>query len=495
MLSTRLADCLVRDRVLPMETVRASLGRQLIYGGGLDTVLLEMGAIDEATLWGALSASCGLPVPDPALLENADPGLAAVFDVGRWRTCRAVPVGRHDDRLQLLCTAPPLDHELRAAGNALGFELELFVAPEVRVRVAAQSVYGEPVPARFLRLLARLLGPEPVRRWAEAHAPAPAPETPSPMPLHPTPPAPAQMTQMTAMANGAEAPRAPARGREPAQRMPRIRRPTPVRPPVVTAESDDQAPLQHVLASSSALMRATESLMTPAEIAAAVRTPTPLPIGLGEDGTAKEDVSQEEKLCRIVDHPRTDVRMAALKALRARFDHPRVQALAAKLRGDADSPIPERALRAVVALAELRDGSAVPNLIRHLKDSNSALEQAAHKGLVEIARQDFGSSRRRWTAWWDRHHDEHRVDWLFEGLSHKTAAIRAAACDELRVLTGEYFGYHFDLPKRERDEARERWETWWTQTGRQQHPSPSGNGSAGKLSPAPAPASSGEDAG
>jgi len=364
------------------------------------------------------------------------------------------------------------------------------MAPEVRVRVAAQSVYGEPVPARFLRLLARLLGPEQVRRWAEAHAPQPAPETPSPMPLHPTPPAP---SARASAGTPAETPRAAGRAREPAQRMPRIRRPTafpaPTASPAMTSESDDQAPLQHVLASSSGLMRATESLMTPADGPSASRTPTPLPLTVGEDGASKEEVSQEEKLCRIVDHPRTDVRMAALKALRARFDHPRVQQLAAKLRGDADSPIPERALRAVVALAELRDGSAVPNLIRHLKDSNSALEQAAHKGLVEIARQDFGQSRRRWSAWWDRHHDEHRVDWLFEGLSHKTAAIRAAACDELRVLTGEYFGYHFDLPKRERDEARERWETWWTQTGRQQHPLASGNGSAGKL------ASDGQDRG
>jgi hypothetical protein len=301
---------------------------------------------------------------------------------------------------------------------------------------------------------------------------------------------------MASAGTPAETAHASVRAREPAQRMPRIRRPTAIPAPTaspamasMTSESDDQAPLQHVLASSSGLMRATESLMTQADGPSAARTPTPLPITVGEDGSSKEEVSQEEKLCRIVDHPRTDVRMAALKALRARFDHPRVQQLAAQLRGDADSPVPERALRAVVALAELRDGSAVPNLIRHLKDSNSALEQAAHKGLVEIARQDFGHSRRRWTAWWDRHHDEHRVDWLFEGLSHKTAAIRAAACDELRLLTGEYFGYHFDLPKRERDEARERWETWWTQTGRQQHPLASGNGSAGKL------AANGEDRG
>ena len=38
--------------------------------------------------------------------------------------------------------------------------------------------------------------------------------------------------------------------------------------------------------------------------------------------------------------------------------------------------------------------------------------------------------------------------------------------DELRALTGEYFGYHFDLPRREREQARSRWQAWWYESGR-----------------------------
>ena len=53
------------------------------------------------------------------------------------------------------------------------------------------------------------------------------------------------------------------------------------------------------------------------------------------------------------------------------------------------------------------------------------------------------------------------MDWLFEGLSHKTPEIRAAAEQELRALTGEYFGYAFDLPRREA--ARARWQSWWAE--------------------------------
>jgi hypothetical protein len=87
--------------------------------------------------------------------------------------------------------------------------------------------------------------------------------------------------------------------------------------------------------------------------------------------------------------------------------------------------------------------------------------QAAEKALVALTKQDLGGKPRRWEAWWKKHEAEERVEWLFAGLSHKTIEIRASAEEELRALTGEYFGYHFDLPKLEREQARVRWQAWW----------------------------------
>ena len=55
---------------------------------------------------------------------------------------------------------------------------------------------------------------------------------------------------------------------------------------------------------------------------------------------------------------------------------------------------------------------------------------------------------------------------MFEGLAHKEPQIRASSEDELRKLTGEYFGYHYDLPRREREQARGRWQSWWYESGR-----------------------------
>jgi len=96
--------------------------------------------------------------------------------------------------------------------------------------------------------------------------------------------------------------------------------------------------------------------------------------------------------------------------------------------------------------------------------SNEA--EKARDELMAITKQDFGTKARRWEAWWHKHKDDDRVVWLFEGLAHKEPRIRASSEDELRKLTGEYFGYHYDLPRREREQARARWQKWWNEQGR-----------------------------
>jgi hypothetical protein len=55
---------------------------------------------------------------------------------------------------------------------------------------------------------------------------------------------------------------------------------------------------------------------------------------------------------------------------------------------------------------------------------------------------------------------------MLEALAHSDERIRLSASEELKRLTGEYFGYHHDAPKREREEARQRWLKWWDDVGK-----------------------------
>jgi hypothetical protein len=159
------------------------------------------------------------------------------------------------------------------------------------------------------------------------------------------------------------------------------------------------------------------------------------------------------------------VRQAAVQALVRMEPNAELRRLTESLRGDLPGPDSDRQRYAAEALGALRDAEAVPRLVELVKDSDAELVAAARSALVEITKQDFGTSRWRWRSWWERHRDEPRVEWMLEGLGHSEADVRMSAAAELSVVTGQNFGYHFDLPKREREEARKRWVEWWREHG------------------------------
>ncbi len=116
------------------------------------------------------------------------------------------------------------------------------------------------------------------------------------------------------------------------------------------------------------------------------------------------------------------------------------------------------------ALVALGDTEAVPDLIGVI-ERNDRSGDHARRALIQLTAQDFGASERKWRKWYEAARRRHRIEWLIEGLGHKEDAIRENAINVLRRLTGEYFGYHHDLPRRERDAAAERWSSWWRDAG------------------------------
>jgi type II secretion system (T2SS) protein E len=487
-MAARLSDCLVRDGTLPMDVVRAATARQAVYGGALDTALLELGALDEAALWGALARATGAPIPDAALFESPDPAAATLFDAAWSRRCRAVPVGQRDGALQICCSEPVDGTQLAAARETLGLAFEIYVVPEVRLAAARQAVYGEPMPPRLLRVLARLLGAQPVRKWVTAFAPraaaaattaanatAAAPsavgglddgelaeaEFDVPVNTYNTEPVdiiesrasraallPAADEVARALAGLGEARAEPERAPEPVRALATIA----AAPLAVAVAADAQSPPAATAATPA--IPASDDGPPPRVV---FQTPVALPT---LEAIPDE---KEEQLCVVAEDVESPARLPALRVLRARLERPRVRELADKLREDLKG-VAERAVPAAGALGELRDAIAVPALIDAL-DGPPSLVRTAARALVEIAKQDFGQSRKKWLVWWEIHKRADRVDWLLEGLSHKAPEIRFSASEELRLITGEYFGYHFDLPKREREEAKERWQQWWYQSG------------------------------
>ncbi|HXU00060.1 MAG TPA: hypothetical protein VN903_03665 [Polyangia bacterium] len=353
-MASRLSDRLVKAGRVSADAMRAAIARQAVYGGALDTALLETDAIDETLLWEELGAASGLPMPEPALCENpvkcVNPDGSAIELDGAWsERARAVPVGVKNGALQVLCGEPLARAELDSASERLGVPFQLYIVPEVRLAAVRQAVFDRQMPPRLLRLFARVAGAEPVRRWQTSHI------------------KPVKVDEK----RGVEV-------------LPRR-----TAPPEASKKVEEAAALPTAA-----------TIVAPAPPEAAASPALPERPATASDAAKKPTAVSKAEVAKLIG------RLYSNEAEKARDE------------------------------------------------------------LMSITKQDFGTKARRWEAWWEKHKDDDRVDWLFEGLAHKEPRIRASSEEELRKLTGEYFGYHYDLPRREREQARARWQKWWSESGR-----------------------------
>ncbi len=134
----------------------------------------------------------------------------------------------------------------------------------------------------------------------------------------------------------------------------------------------------------------------------------------------------------------------------------------------------------IEALGRLRDADSFEFFVSSLESPEVAVIRAAHASLVRLSCQDFGTHKKKWTAWFDKHSPQHRVEWLIGGLMHTDERLRRRASDELKHLTQEYFGYDPGASKKERDAAQQKYRVWWQRVGFRMfvRPEPNGSGQA-----------------
>ncbi|HEY5924183.1 MAG TPA: hypothetical protein VIV11_21040 [Kofleriaceae bacterium] len=157
------------------------------------------------------------------------------------------------------------------------------------------------------------------------------------------------------------------------------------------------------------------------------------------------------------------VREMAIEALAGYPVADLTQALA-KARRAVAADDPEMVAAATSAIVQLGDVESVDELIDAIERADRGAEHV-RKALIALTAQDFGLSGRKWRKWYDNAAKRHRIEWLIDGLVHKDDSIREIAINDLRRMTGEYFGYHHDLPRKERELAADRWASWWRETG------------------------------
>jgi hypothetical protein len=157
------------------------------------------------------------------------------------------------------------------------------------------------------------------------------------------------------------------------------------------------------------------------------------------------------------------VREIAIEALHGYPVADLTQALV-KARRAVSAEDPEMVAAATSAIVQLGDIEAIDEMIDAIERADRGADHV-RKALVALTAQDFGLSGKKWRRWYDNASKRHRIEWLIAGLVHKEDSIRAIAINDLRRITGEYFGYHHDLPRKERELAADRWSSWWRETG------------------------------
>src|ERR1700759_1018755 len=117
---SRLSSLLVRDGLVGVKRMEKAFQRQVIYGGSLDTILLEMNLVPEERLTQYLALASGLP---PAQRDAADHAAAdppgkrdeathaaadalATLSSEVSQQFRAVPLGFDGEALRVLVCSP-----------------------------------------------------------------------------------------------------------------------------------------------------------------------------------------------------------------------------------------------------------------------------------------------------------------------------------------------------------------------------------------------------
>jgi len=151
-----LTSLLVRDQVVPVRKIEEALQRQVVSGGEIETVLLEMGAVAENVLAAYAAAALALRPATRDEVMGAPRDVVRIVPREVAEKHRLVPIAV-EGRILYVAVAAALSTEVdQQLGFLLGFDLVPRVVTEARLIAALAQHYGvEPLP-RLARLAEKL---------------------------------------------------------------------------------------------------------------------------------------------------------------------------------------------------------------------------------------------------------------------------------------------------------------------------------------------------
>lgn len=149
-MTIKLGEFLVKKNLLSKAQLEEALQGQVIFGGKLGTILIEMGLISEEALADILSQQLSIPCARPGDLQNIPPQVIATIGRDLAEKHKAVPVALNGRKLTLAMAEP---HNLKAIDEIsfrTGYIIRPILALEVRLVFALETYYDVKRTMRYI---------------------------------------------------------------------------------------------------------------------------------------------------------------------------------------------------------------------------------------------------------------------------------------------------------------------------------------------------------
>jgi hypothetical protein len=149
-MAVRLGELLIYNKLLTKEQLEEALQAQVIFGGKLGTILIEMGLISENILAGALSKLLKMPCAKPGELQKVPENVIRIISPELAQKYQVVPMAVNGRNLTL---AMPNPHDLKAIDDIAfrtGYIIRPILGLEVRLVFALERYYGIKRPTRYI---------------------------------------------------------------------------------------------------------------------------------------------------------------------------------------------------------------------------------------------------------------------------------------------------------------------------------------------------------
>lgn len=149
-MAVRLGELLIKKNLLTQAQLEEALQAQVIFGGKLGTVLIEMGLISEDKLAEVLANLLRIPCAKPGQLQSIPDNIIKIISPELAERHKVIPVAVSGKKLTLAMAEP---HDLKAVDEIsfrTGYIVQPVLALEVRLVFALEKYYNVKRTMRYI---------------------------------------------------------------------------------------------------------------------------------------------------------------------------------------------------------------------------------------------------------------------------------------------------------------------------------------------------------